>query len=247
MATSTVSRLASVTARDGVNTRTKVNWASAVARPRKTICRSDMIIGLGQLAVQQSYNGTAKWGDVMTDREIVHRDAICESDASDYEMWEDMANEPWKYGEDIVEWLALNEKLIAGPDAHRAAAFWRLQMEDEEAELTREQAHWRKVFNPIAKSVAMKAAVLWIKRDIKRMVARVRNGAVKMQSLVRGYQARCKNVHLDCCMCLSHRISPLKTGVGYMCRECAADGPFADIVSYDDWGWHRTDYVEVCA
>jgi hypothetical protein len=189
-----------------------------------------MIIGLGQLAAQQSYNGTAKWGDVMTDRVPIVRDAVRQSQVSDYKMWEDMVNEPWKYGEDITEWLALNEKLITGPDADHVAAFWRFQMEHETAELTREQAPWRKAFKPIAKSVATKGAALWIRRDIQRIVARVKNGAVKMQSLVRGYQARCKNVHLDCYACLSHRISPLWTEVGWMCRDCAADGrPFTNM------------------
>jgi hypothetical protein len=48
-------------------------------------------------------------------------------------------------------------------------------------------------------------------------------------------------------MCLSHRICPLKTAVGFMCRDCAADGPFTDLAPYDDWGWHRATYVDVCA
>jgi hypothetical protein len=253
MATSNVSRLASVTARDGVNTRTKVNWATAVARPRETICRSDMIIGLGQLAVEQSYNGSAAWGDIMTDSlgKTERKPSRWGKAYNDYSLWEDMVNEPWKYGDDITEWLALNEKLITGSDADHVAAFWRFQMEREQAELAREQAPWRKAFKALARQAGVLGMKRWIDKDIKRIVAEVKAKAVKtkraatkMQALVRGYQARCKEVHQDCCMCLSHRISPLKTEVGYMCRDCAADGPFTDLAPYDDWGWHRANYVE---
>lgn len=248
MATSTVSRLASVNARDGVNTRTKVNWATAVARPQKTICRSDMIIGLGQLAVEQSYNGTAKWGDIMTDRVFVQCDAIKRVANSVERLYQDMADEPGKYGDDIFGWSALT------PSRTFAEAYWSLRQEREQAEVTRAQAPWRKAFKLIARQAGALGMKRWIDKDIKRIVAEVKAKAVKtkisatkIQSLVRGYQARCKNVHLDCCMCLSHRICPLKTAVGFMCRDCAADGPFTDLAPYDDWGWHRATYVDVCA
>ena len=45
-------------------------------------------------------------------------------------------------------------------------------------------------------------------------------------------------------MCLSHRISPLKTNVGYMCRDCAQLGPYEDLVEEDPWNWHRAEYVD---
>jgi hypothetical protein len=47
MATSTVSRLAPVTARDGVDTRKQENWGMTEVVNRETICQVDMITGLG--------------------------------------------------------------------------------------------------------------------------------------------------------------------------------------------------------
>jgi hypothetical protein len=52
MATLTVSRLAPVTARDGVDTRKQENWGSTEVVNWETICRSDMIIGLGMPTVK---------------------------------------------------------------------------------------------------------------------------------------------------------------------------------------------------
>lgn len=251
MATLRVPRLAPVTARDGVDTRKKVNWASAAAQPRKTICRSDAIIGLdGQTAV---YEHGAAWGDIMTDnvpKNLEH--APSETIGySEYQVWEDLIDEPWKYGDDVCEWLDIDDRLRNGPEQARMDSYWQLYKErQEEADTRRDRDAlkqcklWQTIYKPIAREAAKVCAKRWVTRDIKRHVARFNKTAATIQKIVRGYQTRCKDVHQDCCMCLSHRISPLKTSVGYMCRDCASMGPYQDIVEEDPWNWHRADYVD---
>jgi len=64
---------------------------------------------------------------------------------------------------------------------------------------------------------------------------------------VRGHLARVRNEdYRDCCMCLAHRFCTLSTDVGMMCRECAKDGPHADLTGCDDpWDWFRNDYKDL--
>jgi hypothetical protein len=99
------------------------------------------------------------------------------------------------------------------------------------------------VFTPIAKEVAKLAMKKWVYGDIQRYLARLRSATTKIQKMVRGYQTKCKSPHLDCCMCLSHRVSSLKTAVGFMCNECAEQGPYVDLVEDDPWNWHRAVVV----
>jgi hypothetical protein len=153
-----------------------------------------------------------------------------------------MADEPWKYGED--SFASLEAELRAGPECAQVESYWQDRQVLQQAELARRQETLRKQYEPILKQVAKLAAKRWVERDIRRHVLRFKTAATKIQALVRGYQARCKNEHLDCCMCLSHRICPLKTEVGYMCRECAALGPYEDLVEEDPWNWHRAEYVD---
>ena len=243
MATSKDARLAPVNAREGVNTRKQGNWASAVARPRETICRSDMIIGLGC--------PTAQWGDMMTGmyRNRSTNSGIASTQRDDVLLYADMADEPWKYGDaDMSDWLDLHEQLSGNPKRH---AYWQDREFLQQAEQERQQERYaielnnrRDYFRSVAKEAAKLAMKRWVERDIKLIVNRFKGAATKIQTLVRGYQTRCKDAHQDCCMCLSHRISPLKTEVGYMCRDCAELGPYEDLVEEDPWNWHRAEYVD---
>ena len=247
MATSTVSRLAPATARDGVDTRKKVNWARAVAQPRKTICRSDAIIGLGNPAV-------TNWGDMMTGM-YGNRSNTCGVSHTRWNvimLYADMADEPWKYSdEDMIEWSDLDDMLRAGPERDQVESYWQDRVVRQQADEAREQERYRaerdvrrEVLRHIVKEAAKVAMKRRIDRDIRRIVQRFKASATRIQAVVRGYQTRCRSPHLDCCMCLSHRISPLKTSVGYMCRACAALGPYEDLVDEDPWNWHRADYVD---
>lgn len=139
----------------------------------------------------------------------------------DFAVWKDMIEEPAKYGDDIVEWLELDAKLARGSGRWRLAAFW-LQQEAIEAEKEEQRKAWE---------------------DHQRKVKAV----TVIQAAVRGHQTRSKQTFRDCCMCLSHRISPLKTDVGMMCRGCAEQGPYTDETGplADPWEWFRADYVDL--
>jgi len=162
-------------------------------------------------------------------------------------LYRDMADEPWKYGdEDMIAWLELDEKLRAGSECADVNAYWADREVLQQAELARTEERYRiendalrERFTPVTKECAKLAMKRWVEKDIRRIVNRFKGSATKIQAVVRGYQTRCKNSHLDCCMCLSHRISPLKTDVGYMCRDCARIGPYEDLVESDPWNWYR--------
>jgi hypothetical protein len=194
------------------------------------------------------------WGDLMTDDfGRLSGPAVSHKPYDPMNLYADMADEPWKYEDDILEvWEQLDEQLRE-TDSERVEAYWRNRDVREKAERAREQARVesiqraevlrRNAFVPIARAAAAKGALRWIERDLKAIVAKFRNAANKIQAVVRGYLVRCNNPHLDCCMCLSHRISPLKTRVGYMCRDCGNAGPLNDLVEGDGWGWFRAEYV----
>jgi len=71
-----------------------------------------------------------------------------DSDELTFRVWKDMIENPCMYGNDIVEWLTLDEEVMRGPKRWRAGAFWQIR-EDEEtikvenAMATRIQAAWR--------------------------------------------------------------------------------------------------------
>ena len=248
MAIHEVSRLAPVTARDGVDTRNKENSTKSCGISGGDNLPVDMITGLGQFAVYQNYEGVS-WGDVMTDNVRVDRvDEIEEVEPSDYRVWEDMTDEPYKYGDDIYEWLDLNDNIVG---RWRIATYWILREEREKGDILRanqrleeEQKHWKALFTPIAKKAAATCMDRRVSRDIKAFVARIRNAVVRIQSTWRGYAVRRDSRHTDCCMCLAHVDCPIRTDVGYMCRECRDDGPHVDIVENDPWNWFREVHSE---
>ena len=153
MATSIVSRLAPVTARDGVNTRKQANWARVAAQPRKTICRSDTIIGLEQLVAKQSLEGL-QWGDIMTNnlRDYSSDAVIVYRETTNYDVWEDLADEPWKYGNDVFEWIDLDKKLANSP---RVAAYWVFRAKLQEDKRVEVQRAWHEKMKPIAQSIGV--------------------------------------------------------------------------------------------
>jgi hypothetical protein len=166
----------------------------------------------------------------------------------DFAIWKDMMDEPSKYGDDIIEWLELNEKLSNGAGRWRIGAYWYAIEAVKEQEETKARAEWRSIFTPIAKQAAHECGRRWIARDIKALKRRVYLATTAFQALVRGHQARTKMQFRDCCMCLSHRICPLQTDVGMMCRECAAQGPYDEETGplADPWSEFRADYVDLC-
>jgi hypothetical protein len=163
----------------------------------------------------------------------------------EWRVWRDMVEEPEKYGEDIAEWLELDAKLRAGSGRWRIEAYWLEKEAELETAEKEEQAEWRAIYSLAARQAADAGMRAWAVRDVKRHVARFNRAILRIQAAVRGHQLRTKLNFRDCCMCLAHRICPLETEVGMMCRECAEDGPHADMTNCDDpWDWFRADYVD---
>jgi hypothetical protein len=175
------------------------------------------------------------------------------ADDVDWKLWQDMVEDPAKYGDDIIEWLDLDAKLRASPKAWRVAAYWLLKEQEAEEDKKREEAAaesarapYKALYSKIAKQAAAKGMRRWLNRDIKTFVARIHSAATKIQAAVRGHQTRSHLPFLNCCMCLAHRICPLETHVGMMCRACAEQGPYEDITGpvSDPWNWARADYYD---
>jgi hypothetical protein len=238
MAPYQVTRLASVTARDGVDTRNKENSERPCEGARGDSLPVDLITGVAVDVV---------WGDLMIGYERPVFGEIpreeCSAEQVSFSLWCDMVDEPAKYGDDICDWLELDAEMRASDKRWRVAAYWSLYEEREQADerraaiaLAEEQKIWRAIFNSVAKTAAREGHKRWVARDIKAFVARIRNAVVAIQSVYRGYRARSR---ADCCMCLAHTHSPHKTDVGYMCDACRADGPYTDVVPNDPWNWFR--------
>lgn len=101
----------------------------------------------------------------------------------DDRLYRDMADEPWKYGDDVVQWADLK-------------------------------------VNPTNR------LVYWTERQAQAEIAEAKLrtlSATRIQALVRGYQARCKDPHQDCAHCLSHRISAVWFNDEWICSECMRD------------------------
>jgi hypothetical protein len=243
MATTWATRLVSANTRVGVDSRKRANCEGMRARAGDNLS-VDMITCLGY--------PTAQWGDMMTGMYRNQSNSAAAPTAfSKLRLYTDMADEPWKYGDDILGWTDLDEQLRSGSERADVEAYWSDREAREQAAVARKQERdqaelnsRRAYFRSVAKEAAKLAMKRWVERDIKAIVYRFKSSATKIQALVRGYQARCKDAHQDCCMCLSHRISPLKTNVGYMCRDCAVLGPYEDLVEEDPWNWHRAEYVD---
>ena len=135
-----------------------------------------------------------------------------------YGAWKDMAEEPWKYGDDIEDWLDLDTELRQAPGRWRLEAHWAAVQQRQD---------WERL-----------EGMLW--KAWHEYVHRKSQAVVKIQALVRGHLARNKLPWRNCCMCLAHHVSPIKTDVGFMCRKCSEDGPHSDLIGMDDpWDWFR--------
>lgn len=137
-----------------------------------------------------------------------------------YGMWKDMVEEPWKYGDDIEDWLDLDAELREAPGRWRIDAYW--LREQQKRDWERLDAMIQKAWNDYL-----------ARREMK---------VVKIQALWRGHSARNKILWRDCCMCLAHHVSPIKTEIGFMCQKCSDDGPHCDLIGMEDpWDWYRAE------
>jgi hypothetical protein len=71
-----------------------------------------------------------------------------DEETRNWRVWQDMVEDPEKYGSDIGEWIALDEELRRGPKRWRVDAYWygkvrELEAQEQEAAATRIQSLWR--------------------------------------------------------------------------------------------------------
>lgn len=111
----------------------------------------------------------------------------------DFGLWKDMIDDPWKYGDEITEWLELDEKLTKQSGRWRLGAYW-LEKEDEEN-----------------------------RKNVQRLVNQQHGAATRIQAAVRGHMARNKQSFRNCYLCLSHCISPFSFQNENICSDCAID------------------------
>lgn len=169
----------------------------------------------------------------------------------------------WR-GRDLRECITLLDRIDEQRAAYKAAAavpapvapvrterdvafaLWRDMAEEPEkygediaqwltldAQLRAQPGHWR-------------LDAYWFQKDAELEAKMAETAAVRIQAAVRGHQVRSSVNFRECCMCLAHRICPLETAVGMMCRDCAEQGPHEDITGCDDpWNWFRADYVDL--
>jgi len=164
--------------------------------------------------------GIVSWGDYAIGYMSAEAEPVYSRSVSNFNVWKDMAEEPWKYGDDIEDWLDLDAELQQAPGRWRLEAFW-----DAEE-----------------KRMAYDRLMGMLRRAFEEYYIRQDESATLIQALWRGHQVRKECVWRDCCMCLAHHVSPIKTDVGYMCKKCREDGPHTDLIGMEDpWDWFRAE------
>jgi hypothetical protein len=142
----------------------------------------------------------ANWYELLSgDREEM--DARCSAQTEfsvEFGIWRDMVESPAKYGDDLVDWLDLNDKLTKGSGRWRLGAYW-LQVADEESKQVCEseamEAEKLKALRPVysraIKQAAIHAMRQWAWRDIRAMRFRVHTAmAIRIQKAFRMYLLR---------------------------------------------------------
>lgn len=130
----------------------------------------------------------------------------------EFRVWKDMVENPCQYGDDIVEWLDLDAKVMAGPKRWRAGAFWQVKEDEENAK------HWERVLGLLAKAAEQQEQ--WRQEAIAAEVARENVLATRIQALWRGYSTRCAQPWRDCAKCLKHGICVEQVEGLHVCRCC---------------------------
>jgi hypothetical protein len=199
MANKTKYRMAPAKARVGVDTRKRENSVAPREVPRGDNLSVEKITSLGHPAVINWGTDSRSWGDIVLNFtqpapvEVQHKKVDVE-----YELYCDMVAEPWKYGDCIEDWIALDNKLR---NSEKVQAFWAEKAAKESKELAEAQAVWRKAFKPIAKKCAEIGMSFSIWNYVLAYKARRNAAAIKIQALVRGRQVRSKVERVKCSYC----------------------------------------------
>ena len=135
-----------------------------------------------------------------------------DADELAFRVWKDMIEEPYKYGDDIVEWLELDEQVMRGPKRWRAGAFWQTREDDY---IARE---WQRVLGLLARAAAQQQQ--WIEEAIAAEIAHENACATRIQALWRGYSTRVRQPWRDCGHCLKHGICVEEVNDVHVCHCC---------------------------
>lgn len=166
--------------------------------------------------------GIVSWGDYAEGLDAVYEPepVYVEKQYTGFNVWKDMADEPWKYGNDMQVWLDLDDELRQAPGHWRLEGYW------TQKEIV---MNWKQLEELLWKA--------WQECEVRREKA-----ATRIQALWRGHMDRNRTPWRDCCMCLAHHVSPIHTDVGYMCSDCSSDGPHSDLIGMEDpWDWFRSE------
>jgi hypothetical protein len=157
-----------------------------------------------------------------------------DADELTFRVWKDMIEEPYKYGDDITEWLDLDEEVMRGPKRWRAGAYWQ-KREDEY--LAKE---WQRVLGLLAKAAWEQQRMY--EEQIAAEIAYENAMATRIQALWRGYSTRVRQTWRDCAKCLKHGICVETLDEEHVCRCCYGEAhPVEDDVvtpveDRDIWG-----------
>ena len=168
--------------------------------------------------------GLVSWGDYAIGyNNIQENNTTKTAEPGKFQLWRDMVEEPGKYGDDIGDWLDLDAELRESPGRWRIVAHW---------EWEQKRIAWNYL-----------EALLW--KAWNEYGDRKQKAATLIQAMWRGHSVRNRTPWMNCCMCLSHHVSPIKTSVGFMCLKCSEDGPHTDLVGMEDpWDWFRAERKE---
>jgi hypothetical protein len=148
---------------------------------------------------------------------------VPDSDELTLRVWKDMIENPCMYGDDIVEWLDLNEQVMRGPKRWRAGAYWQKRQDEEDAK------EWKRVLGLLAKAAAQQEQ--WREEARIAKIAEANALATRIQAAWRGYSTRVKQVWRDCAHCLKHGICVETIGEEHVCRCCWGEAnPVEDTV-----------------
>ena len=143
-------------------------------------------------------------------------------DVPQLRYYRDVADEPWKYGDDAFEqWQLLDRDLPLYPGRWRVDAYWTRRLEEEVLApqrvlfmdmLQRAQADFEAKIKLATKLQALARGYLVRKaRDI---------AATRIQALVRGHQLRCRIRNMDCAECLAHGPAAYQVEGRHICGRC---------------------------
>lgn len=149
-------------------------------------------------------------------------------DVPQLRYYRDVADEPWKYGDDAFEqWQLLDRDLPLFPGRWRVEAYWTRRLEEEV--LAPQRVRFMNMLQQAqADFVAKNSLATKLQALVRgyRVRKALNEAATKIQALVRGHQLRCSVRYMDCAECLAHGATYCEVEGRHLCRTC-----------FDKLGW----------